>query len=244
MKLYTLGTSHGATEKGRACSGNLLEVNGKYYLLDCGANVEGKMTDMGLPIKDIKAVFISHMHEDHVGNLSAIVKRFYHYNRTDDCVTMFLPEQNGIDVFKKWIDALHIDTTDEKVSYNLVSAGEIYADENVTVTAIPTKHMFGGLFPSYAFMVKTKDKNFIYTGDLWKTFEDYPKIILEEDFDAVLCELVHFNVEKNMDVISKSKTRKIIFTHMSMKNIPLIKSVADKFPYEIYIAEDSMCFEI
>ena len=38
MKLYTLGTSHGATEIGRACSANLLAVGTTYYLFDCGGN--------------------------------------------------------------------------------------------------------------------------------------------------------------------------------------------------------------
>lgn len=42
MKLYTLGTSYGATELGRECSSNLLEVNGSYYLFDSGGNVEAK----------------------------------------------------------------------------------------------------------------------------------------------------------------------------------------------------------
>ena len=57
MKLYTLGTSHGATEVGRACSANLLEVGGAYYLFDCGGNTEGKMTDLSLPIEKIRAAY-------------------------------------------------------------------------------------------------------------------------------------------------------------------------------------------
>lgn len=244
MNLYTLGTSHGATEPGRACSANLLEVNGAYYLFDCGGNVEGKMTDLNLPIKDIKAVFISHMHEDHAGTLSAIVKRFYHYNKTDDSVVMYLPEQNGIDAFEKWVLALHTNVESGKVAYKLVRAGEIYSDENVKVTAIPTKHMQNGLFPSYAYMVESKDKKFLYTGDLWMTFEDYPQIVFEEDFDAILCELVHFDVEKNLDTIMKSRTKQLIFTHMSPKKVSLIEDVIDKFPYKVHIAEDCMLFRI
>lgn len=244
MKLYTLGTSHGATEPGRACSANLLEVNGVYYLFDCGGNVEGKMTDLNLPTKDIKAVFISHMHEDHAGTLSAIVKRFYHYNNTDDCVVMYMPEQDGIDAFEKWVLALHTNVESGKVTYKLVQPGEIYSDENITVTAISTRHMQNGLFPSYAYQVKSKDKNFLYTGDLWMSFEDYPQIVFEEDFDAILCELVHFDVEKNLDTIMKSRTKQLIFTHMSPKKVPLIEEVIDKFPYKVHIAEDCMLFDI
>ena len=116
MKIITLGTSHGATEPGRFCSGNLLIVGDAYYLIDCGAPVEGMMTNMGLPIKNMKAVFITHMHEDHAGTLSAIAKRFLVYQQ-DTHIHMFLPEQKGIDAFDNWLTTLH-----------LPARGELFAD--------------------------------------------------------------------------------------------------------------------
>lgn len=244
MKLYTLGTSHGATEVGRACSCNLIEANGSYYLFDCGGNVEVKMKNLDMPFQNIKAVFISHMHEDHVGTLSSIVKRFCHYNRTDDDVVMYLPEENGIDAFSRWLDAMHMRMSENKVSFSLVKSGEVYKDENITVFAIPTKHIESGKFPSYAYVVKTADKNFLYTGDLCGTFEDYPQIVFNEDFDAILCELVHFDIDKNLDTIVKSRTKKIIFTHMRTEKAEYIMGFADKFPFEICTATDEMCYEI
>ena len=121
MKLYTLGTSHGATEIGRACSANLLAVGNNYYLFDCGGNTEGKMTDMGLPIDRIRAVFITHMHEDHVGTLTSIVKRFCNYHRQADPISVFMPEENGIQAFCAWLSALHI-TNDERAFFHSISA--------------------------------------------------------------------------------------------------------------------------
>ena len=244
MKLYTLGTSHGATEKGRACSCNLITVNGASYLFDCGGNTEGKMTDMGLDISSIRAAFISHMHEDHAGSLSAIVKRFAHYIPEKKTLKMFLPEQNGIDAFKNWLIALHADLSRNDFQFILTKAGEIYRDENITVTAIPTKHIENGKFESFAFDIKAGDKRFLYTGDLAPSFCDYPQVLLEEEFDTVLCELVHFNVEKNLPMICKTKTRRLVFTHMGLHNIPIINNVLDKFPFEVCIAHDGAEFEI
>lgn len=245
MKIITLGTSHGATEVGRACSGTLLMVNGASYLFDCGGNIEGKMTDLGLAIKDIRSVFISHMHEDHAGSLSAIAKRFVSYIKTGERVNMYLPEENGITAFKNWLLALHFSKLKlDKLIFNLIQPGEIYRDENITVSAIPTQHLFNGKFPSYAFVVQAAEKKLLYTGDLACDFHDYPQIVFEEDFDAIVCELVHFDVENNLETISKSRTKKLIFTHMAPRNIPTIKNNEEKFPFPVYIAEDCMPFEV
>lgn len=243
MKLYTLGTSHGATEIGRACSANLLNVGNNYYLFDCGGNTEGKMTDMGLPIDQIRAVFITHMHEDHSGTLTAIVKRFCNYHRQAKPISVFMPEENGIQAFCGWLSALHI-TNNERAFFHLISAGKIYEDECISVTAIPTAHMYNGTFPSFAFLIEADGKKFLYTGDLASDFHDYPAILSEENFDAVLCELVHFKVDRNLDTIAKTKTKKMIFTHLAPRNIPLIRSAEKDLPFLVEIAEDGASFAI
>ena len=96
MKIYTLGTSHGRAEKGRGCSGTLIESHDVNYLFDCGGDVEGKMQNLGLSIDGIRSVFISHMHEDHVGSLSSIVKLFTIYIDKGESVQLFIPEENAL----------------------------------------------------------------------------------------------------------------------------------------------------
>lgn len=243
MKLYTLGTSHGATEVGRACSANLLEVSGTYYLFDCGGNTEGKMTDLSLPIEKIRAAFITHMHEDHVGSLSAIIKRFCNYHREAPPITVFLPEESGIAAFLTWLSALHI-SCEGRAFLRPVSVGKIYEDELISVTAIATAHMYNGAFPSFAYLIEAEGKKMLYTGDLAGDFHDYPQILSEEDFDAVLCELVHFRVEHNLPALASTRTKHLIFTHLAPRNIPRIRAAEAALPFRVDIAEDGNCFII
>ena len=243
MKLYTLGTSHGATEVGRACSGNLLVVGEASYLFDCGGGVEGKMTDLGLTIGSIRCVFLSHMHEDHAGNLSAIAKRFAVYIKTGERLKMFFPEEVGIAAFRAWLAALHFGENDH-LEYALVREGEIYSDENITVSAIATRHMSGGRFPSFAYLIEAEGKRMLYTGDLAPDFSDYPEIVFKEEFDLILSELVHFDPERNLDTIAKSRTKRLIFTHISLKKAAYIETVADRFPFPVEVAEDNREYEI
>ena len=156
---------------------------------------------------------------------------------------MFLPEEKGISAFKAWLSALHM-ITDDRMILRPVTAGRIYEDENITVTAIETEHIHNGMFPSFAFLIEGEGKKMLYTGDLAYDFHDYPKILLEEDFDAVLCELVHFDVVKNLDTIQKTKTKKMIFTHLAPRNIPRIRAAEDRLPFPIEIAEDGASFAV
>ena len=239
VKFYTLGTSHGATELGRSCSVNLVEVDGSYYVFDCGGNVETKMKDLGMPFENIRAVFISHMHEDHAGSLSAIVKRFSHYIKEERSVKIFMPEEEGIKAFKSWVAALHTTKNLHRVGYELISAGEIYRDELITVTAIATRHVLGGAFPSYAFMIEAEGKRLLYTGDLAADFSDYPEVLLREDFDLVVSELVHFKLESNLDTIKRTRTKKLVFTHMNLGKAEVIRGIIGEFEFDVCVADDN-----
>lgn len=243
MQIMTLGTSHGAAEIGRTCSGTLVTVNGASYLFDCGGSMEAKLTDMNFPLNTIRCVFISHMHEDHVGSLSAIAKRFTHYIKTGETVKLYMPEEDGIIAFKNWLKAMHIPETG-KLEFNIVNAGVIYSDENIKVSAILTEHLFNGEFPSYAYVIEAEGKKVLYSGDLSCDFHDYPQIVFEEDFDAIVCELVHFDVDKNLDTIAKSRTKQIIFTHMSPRKLPAMLENIDKFPFPVHISGDGRAYEI
>ena len=245
MKLYTLGTSHGAAEKDRSCSGSLLEANGSYYLFDCGADIESKLMNMDIDPADIRAIFISHMHADHVGSLVGMTKRFAHqYNKKATTARVFLPEPEAIAPYLAWLEAMHfwLDNID-RFDMQGFESGTIYSDETVKVTAIKTKHVMGGKYPSFAFLVESADKRFLYTGDLACDFSDYPEITFEKDFDLILSELVHFNIEKNLDTIKKSRTKKMVFTHTSPKKAKEMESIADKLPFPVSVANDGDCFE-
>lgn len=244
-KIYTLGTSHGGTEVGRSCSGNLIQCGEDFYLFDCGGDVERIMKDMNLPIGRLKAVFISHMHGDHVVNLPAIAKCFIvGYTRMDTKINIFMPDEIGLDAFKIWLKAIHLDPESDKLKLAVFEQGIVYQDENLKVYSIRTEHLFDGKVPSFAFALEFSDgKSLLYTGDLNCDFHDYPKIVFEKDFDIILSELVHFDIKKNLDTIIKSRTKKMIFTHLSPRNIPVIESCRESFPFDFVVAEDKMCFE-
>lgn len=68
MKLTVLGCFGPYPPAGGACSGYLLEHEGSYILIDCGNGVLSKL-QYHINTDRLAAVFISHLHSDHVSDL-------------------------------------------------------------------------------------------------------------------------------------------------------------------------------
>ena len=72
-RLILLGTGGGPTPKpNRSAPANAIMVDGVVYVIDCGNGVARQMVLAGLPLKALRAVFLTHQHSDHnadYGNL-------------------------------------------------------------------------------------------------------------------------------------------------------------------------------
>jgi ribonuclease BN (tRNA processing enzyme) len=68
MEICALGTGSAFSLKNYQ-SNFLITRNGKRLLIDCGQDVRHALNDIGLTYKDIDAVYVSHLHADHVGSM-------------------------------------------------------------------------------------------------------------------------------------------------------------------------------
>jgi len=248
MKIHFIGTSHGAPEKNRGCSAILLETQGQYYIIDAGSSIEKYMIDNDLDVEAINAIFITHMHEDHVGTLTGILKVLRTYHGTARA-SIYLPEQQGIDGLRTWLNAMHsVNWPDNRLPLLLTKVGDVYSDEYVKVSAVKTDHIKGD-FDSFAYIIECEGKKIIFTGDLTDDLHDYPQVIGEENFDAVVSELCHYRkgfgfIPGTIDKIKASKTKKIIFTHIYPGADTDMRKIQDTLPFESHIANDNDIFEI
>lgn len=82
MKLQFLGT--GAAFSMKNYHPNLLvEENGKKLLIDAGGDIRFALRDVGLSSKDIDSVYITHLHNDHIGGMEYIAfTSFFDLNRS------------------------------------------------------------------------------------------------------------------------------------------------------------------
>jgi ribonuclease Z len=78
------------TKRDRLMAGTAVFANGKFFLFDAGDGVVEKTEHMGLPLREIDAVFVTHFHSDHIDDLGAVIQRSYILGRRT-----FLPVFGG-----------------------------------------------------------------------------------------------------------------------------------------------------
>lgn len=112
LSVMVLGSGGpGVTADGRASAGYLIFTDGKpRVLMDVGGGTFKNFSASGANIKDLDIILLSHLHIDHMGDLSPVIKAMYFQNRAFNLangtvndgdertapVRIFGPDQNGI----------------------------------------------------------------------------------------------------------------------------------------------------
>ncbi|QKZ05383.1 MBL fold metallo-hydrolase [Pseudomonas eucalypticola] len=75
MDLLFLGTSSGVPTKARNVSATaVIEASGKaWYLVDCGEGTQHQLLHSPLSVRDLRAIFITHVHGDHCFGLPGLL---------------------------------------------------------------------------------------------------------------------------------------------------------------------------
>lgn len=241
MKITFIGTSHGVPAADRFCSGYMIESGTNVYLIDAGAPVADLVLRYGREITDVRAIFTTHVHGDHTAGIFHIADlvNWYYKEHTMD---IYIPEQACIDAIKNLILACNPGCTvkEDRLRFHLTDAGKEYADENITVTHIPTKHM-PEPHVSNSILVTEGDKRILFGGDFSHKLAkaDVPKIIFEEPLDAFVCEMAHFSPEHIVPYLKECKVKDVYFTHVfPLEKYKMIEEIKDQLPCRIHTPND------
>ena len=140
ISVTMLGTASAVPFSDRNPSAQALSVRGRLYLMDCGEGTQQHIRQEHLSIVKIQAVFISHIHGDHIFGLYGLLSTMSLYHRTEP-LALVGPAglQPVLDFFKSTFGA-DLSFSIEFKAIAPESPEQVYEDGDIRVSAFPLKH--------------------------------------------------------------------------------------------------------
>ena len=138
--LTTMGTASAMPISDRNPSAQMLNVHGRLFLIDCGEGTQQAVRRATLSFVKIDAIFISHIHGDHVFGLFGLLSTISLYGRTQK-LDIFGPA--GLGTIIKFYQTHFGEETGFEIAFHGIRPSEpevIYECGVVSVSAFPLNH--------------------------------------------------------------------------------------------------------
>ena len=235
-RLVLLGTAGGPSiKKARAQPANALIVNESVYIIDTGNAVARQLALAGISAKKLRAVFITHLHSDHVIDYGTLLQRAWLSGLKTPVETFGPPplkqmtqaylEYMRWDIDLRIKDENRVPLGDMIKAHDIAGDGVIYQDENVKVTAFEVPH--GAAKPSYGFRFDTPDRSIVFSGD---TSRSENLIKAAKGADILVHEVVSIHgveaIVNRIDPGNEGLKRHIIEAHTPIEEVGQVASEA------------------
>lgn len=161
MRVTLLGTGCPQVSTGRMGPASLLRTGDRQYLVDCGSGVTQRLLGAGSTGKQIDALFLTHLHSDHIVDLFQLIISSWHQGR-DRPQRIFGPR--GTRKYINGLMALWQPELDQRIAHERrpsttalslevteIEEGIVLHDGPLTVIAVAVRHQpvtaaFGYIF--------------------------------------------------------------------------------------------------
>ena len=173
-RLILLGTAGGPRpRKTRSAPAQVIVVDGTAYVVDCGDGVARQLVLAGIPLANVRHVFLTHQHSDHnadYGNLLLLAWTAGLRTRVDawgppplEQMTKHFMEMNSYDIATRIKDEGRIPLQPLVHVHELRKGGVVLQDENVRVRATLVDHP--PVVPAFGYRFDAEDRSIVISGD-------------------------------------------------------------------------------
>jgi ribonuclease BN (tRNA processing enzyme) len=219
MKITFLGTCSGTEPMpNRHHTSILFEIADRYYFFDAGENCSFAASEVGVDFKRVRAIFISHMHIDHIGGLANLlftIKKIELMTKSEhafgNSFDIFVPDLEKLESVKDVAGARY---SASNCTEHLISDGVIFDDGILRVTAMHNTHLKengDNGWHSYSFLIEAEGKKIVFSGDVGYPEELDP--LTAGGCDALIMETGHHKVARVLAYANARGAKKLLFTH-------------------------------
>jgi ribonuclease BN (tRNA processing enzyme) len=224
----------------RGNAAHLLRRQGRSYLFDCGEPVSQALYRAGVDPVTVTAVFVSHLHADHIGGFFQLVQTLQIRGRSQP-LSVHLPTE-GLTPIAALLEAIYLSPDLLPFPLRLIGnqPGRIFDDQTITVTAQQNKHLEtvrtragdiaarhpGWALESRSLIVQAGDDCIVYSGDL-RAPDELASVLPVAT--CLVCELVHFQPAALYAALAHAvKLRDLIIAHAHPNLDTRVQEVLDE----------------
>src|SRR5215468_5401982 len=216
------GTGDGAPCEDRNHASFLYRLGRTTILVDCGESVDRSYKASGLSYDAIDAIFLSHLHSDHVGGFFMFMQGMWLEGRRKP-LKVYLPRR-AIRPLREMLNTVFLFA--EVLPFRLellplekekrVKVREVRITPYRTTHLDSTRAWFGKKyradFCAYCFLVEHKGVRIGHSADLGKPQDLEP--LTAAPLDLLVCELSHFTPNEILSYLRPHRIKQIAFVHI------------------------------
>ena len=173
LEVILLGTGFPRPDPERAGPSTAVVVGGKVFLVDAGRGVVMRLAATEFPLKAVRAVFLTHLHSDHISGLPDLFTSTWIFGRATP-LDLYGPKgtaQTARRLEEFFAADIHIrrDLTEmqpaagAKINAHTVREGVVYQDADLRVTAFTVDHR--PVEPAFGYKFEAAGKTVVISGD-------------------------------------------------------------------------------
>ncbi len=226
LRVSLLGTGFVEPAMDRFGPSTLIEAGSQKLLFDCGRGCLQRLTQLGVPLKDVNKLFITHFHSDHLVGIDDLWLTGWLRGRTNVPLEVWGPPgtramiENLVKAFDLDIQIRRNAGNGEgiRVIVHEIKEGVIYEGSGVKVTAFDIAH--GNIKPALGFRVDYRGRSVAMSGD---TAVSENLIKFSRGVDVLIHEVsaaprtgvpLHVTPEEAGQVFDKVKPKLAIYSHI------------------------------
>ena len=226
-KIVFLGTGGWISSVERNEVSILLRVSKNCYLFDAGEATFKQLQKARINFKDIKVIFITHSHGDHILGIPSII--LYQAISLKHKIKVFYPKKIESDIrnLLRYIPSKLIKNVKFCPFYVKEIEVKVYEDEHILVFCTRSRHTSFSV--SYKVVLKRERRTIVYSGDT-APFENFIKFgrnvdvfiheaSLSNKYKALSFKVGHSTVNQAILVGLKCKAKKLILIHLGKQKI-------------------------